>query len=71
MAKQRTVEREPMGHNLLILAAQNANALTFVLGFGIAYAGVSAQWSSALANVAAGVVLMAIGASPYLRSRAS
>lgn len=50
------------------LIGTNVNALVFVCGFVTAYIG-AAQWSSAAANVAAGVVLMAIGAWPYLRQR--
>ena len=68
MARRSTVERAA---NLLIIAAKNANALLFATGFSLAYAGVAVQWSTALANVAAGVLLMALAAAPYLRSRAS
>jgi len=46
----------------------NLNAVVFALGFGTAYVGLS-QWSTAAANVAAGVVLMVIGAWPFLRQR--
>lgn len=47
---------------------ENVNAIVFALGFATAYVGLS-QWSSSAANVAAGVVLMVIGAWPFLRQR--
>lgn len=50
--------------------AENLNAAVFAVGFATAYVGLS-QWSSAAANVAAGVVLMVIGAWPFLRQRKS
>ena len=50
------------------VVSENVNAIVFALGFVTAYVGLS-QWSSSAANVAAGVVLMVIGAWPFLRQR--
>jgi len=58
-----------LARKVLTVAAQNANALVFLVGLGLAYVGVCAVWSVGAANVAAGVVLMGIGALPYLRIR--
>jgi hypothetical protein len=52
------------------LILSNVNACVFGLGFLAALRGVS-LWSPAAAWVTAGVVLMAIGAWPFLRVRTS
>lgn len=55
-----------MVNKFLGVLASNLNAVVFLVGFVTAYVGV-AQWSAPAANVGAGVVLMGIGAWPYLR----
>lgn len=48
--------------------AVNARLLLFIIGFGAFYVGIS-RFSPAAANIAAGALLMAIGAGPYLARR--
>lgn len=59
---------ELIARSILALMLSNANAMTFLAGFGLAYTGI-ADWSRAAADLAAGLVLMFVGAWPYVRTR--
>lgn len=49
--------------------AGNVNAVLVLGGFAALEWGVSQQWSDAVASIVGGVVLMAAGSWPYLRSK--
>lgn len=49
--------------------ASNVNAVLVLGGFVALEWGVAAQWSGAVAGIVGGVVLMAAGSWPYLRSK--
>lgn len=53
----------------LALLAQNVNAVAFVIGFAALYVGVAGAVSTSVANIVAGVLIMAAAAWPYLAVR--
>ena len=54
-----------MANKVLAAVLENVNGCAFVSGFGLLYLGVRG-FSPPAADVVAGVVLMAIGAWPYV-----
>lgn len=44
----------------------NLNALVMVAGFACLEMGIAAQWSASVAAIVAGVLLMVVGAWPYV-----
>ena len=53
---------------LVRIARENVNGCVFLAGAAWCYVGL-AGWSRSTANVVAGVLLMAIGAFPYVRRK--